>query len=428
MSADRFTMASVRRFEVIGEGVRPPVWRSILLGVLAFLGSLFSAVFSPISWQMQHDNNGLAVLVTMASFAFAMGAPVALFWRHRMPFAVTIAAALCSLAIPIGNTVAFIALAGLLGRRRGPAVWWTAGLVALTSTWVVIADALAQPRAASVLKTVFAPTNADVAARADVHPAGVAAVIVLGLGLAIGSGLLMRARREASLARGTASEQRATSDRLGDEAARRQERERIAREVHDAMGHRLSLLNLHAGALEANAGADARMAESAKLVRTSAAAAMADLRSLLAVLRDPMAADSADLPLARLADVVRESFGAGQPLSSSIFISDPERADPTLARAVYRIVQELLTNARRHAPAEQLFLTVEGGPATGVVIDSRNRYRGGWPNGEPGTSRGLTGITERAELLGGSMSYGLDDGGTTFRVRVQLPWRERPAD
>ncbi len=405
------------------------MWRSILLGLIACFGTTLSTVYSPMGWQAgrtQDSAADAALLVVLGALVFAFGAPAALFWRHRLPFVLVLAAAFIPVLLPVGNTMLFILLANLIGRRRGPAVWWTTALVWLTSTWVVVADALAQPRGASLLKGTFGPEGADLAERASVHPTVVVTVAILGFALSVGIGLLLRARREAASAQGAATEQRATSDRLGDEAARRQERERIAREVHDAMGHRLSLLNLHAGAMEANAHDDPRMAESARLVRTSAAAAMEDLRSLLAVLRDPLAADTADLPLAKLAEVVRESFGAGQPLNSSIFISDPDRADPALARAVYRIVQELLTNARRHAQGEQLFLTVEGGPSSGVVIDARNRYRGGWGrNREPGTSRGLTGITERAELLGGSMSYGLDDHGKTFRVRVELPWRER---
>ena len=95
-------------------------------------------------------------------------------------------------------------------------------------------------------------------------------------------------------------------------------------------------------------------------------------------------------------------------------------ADPALARAVYRIVQELLTNARKHAPGAQIRLAVSGGPADGVSIDARNPYQG---PAAGGSGRGLQGIAERVELLGGQLAYGLDDGGATFRVTVTLPWR-----
>jgi signal transduction histidine kinase len=413
----------VRKFQVIGSDTRPAWWRSVPLVLFAGFGSLLSLVYSPASWAMQHQQAHLGTLVVMFGLLMTAGWSVALFWRHRLPFILTIASALASILIPLGNTVPFILLASLIGRRRGPAVRWTTALVSLTSTWVVVADALAQPRGASLLKATFIPPGADPSVADRASPYAVVLIVVMGLALTLGAGYLMRSLRETANAKDAVSEQRATSDRLGDEVARRQERERIAREVHDAMGHRLSVLNLHAGALEANAE-DPRVAESAHLVRTSATAAMDDLRSLLSVLRDPMGSDLAELPLERLPEVLGDSFGAGQSMSSSIFIADADRADPVLSRAVYRIVQEMLTNARRHAPGEQVCLTVEGGPAKGIVIDCRNRYAGADKASEPGSSRGLTGITERAELLGGQMLYGLDEGGSTFRVHVELPWRE----
>ena len=395
----------------------------MLLTVFAGFGSLLSLVYSPASWAMQHHQDALSTLLVMLGLMLTAGGSVALFWRHRLPFVLTIGSALASLVVPIGNTVPFVLLASLLGRRRGPAVRWTTALVALTSTWVVVADALAQPRGASLLKSTFTVPGADPSVADGASPSAVVLLVVMGLAITLGAGYLMRSLREAATARDAVVEQRATSDRLGDEAARRQERERIAREVHDAMGHRLSLLNLHAGALEANAE-DPRVAESAELVRSSATAAMEDLRSLLSVLRDPLGSEPAELPLEKLPEVLRDSSGTGQPVNSSIFIADAGRADPVLSRAVYRIVQEMLTNARRHAPGEQVTLTVEGGPAKGIVIDCRNRYAGPNSASEPGSSRGLAGITERAELLGGEMLYGLDDDDRTFRVHVELPWRE----
>lgn len=74
-------------------------------------------------------------------------------------------------------------------------------------------------------------------------------------------------------------------------------------------------------------------------------------------------------PLTELAQVVQESFGAGAPVNSSIFVQDTEGVDPALTRAVYRIVQELLTNARKHAPGQPVFLTVEASPASTSVAN-----------------------------------------------------------
>ena len=410
----------MRQFEQVGSGARPPWWRTVpsVLAV-AFL-TLLSAVFSPAAWSSQHGGSGGVVLVTGLALLAAVMLPLALAWRHRFPFVVTLGAAGASLALPIGNALPLFALAALIGRRRGPAVWWTTAAVALSSAWVTIADAVAQPRGASFWKAWLGPVKGDNADRVDLTVPEIVIIVALGLGAAIGAGLLARSRREAASASGEVATERAASGRLGDEVARRQERERIAREVHDGLGHRLSLLTLHAGALEANSAGDPRMAQSVRLIRQTAASAMDDLRSLLSLLREPPGAELPAVPLAELARVVEESFGAGQPLSSSIFVADPDTAHPALSRAVFRIVQELLTNARRHAPGQQAWLTVQGSPASGVTIEARNRFIGGWGVGPPGSSRGLAGIAERAELLGGHVSYGVQ--GEFFRVRVELPW------
>ena len=119
--------------------------------------------------------------------------------------------------------------------------------------------------------------------------------------------------------------------------------------------------------------------------------------------------------------MIAETVDTGVPVSSSVYVDSAEQVDPTLARAVYRIVQELLTNARRHAAGQQVILEVSGGPSSGMHIDARNPYQ---PTGEQtGAGQGLRGIAERVELLGGQLVYGLDDGGRTFRVTVNLPWR-----
>jgi len=413
--------AKVMKFEQVGDDGRPPWWRSAIYVLAVSAMGFLTSVFSPLSWATQNHATGSVMLLMVLALLAVIGLPLVLVWRHRWPFVVTFVAAGASVVLPMGNALPLVALASLFGRRRGPAVWATTALVAATSTWVVIADALAQPRGASFWKSILGPVPNDTAQVADLSIGEAAVVVVLGLALAIGVGLLVRARREAVSARRVAQAERAASEHLGDEVARRQERERIAREVHDAMGHRLSLMNLHAGALEANATDDPRLAQSAQVVRESAGAAMDDLRSLLDMLREPMDADLPVVPLSELATVVQESFGAGQALSSSLFIQDPESADPVLTRGVYRIVQEILTNARKHAPHEHVFLTVQGGPAGGIVVDARNRYVGGW-GGPVGTARGLAGIAERAALLGGTARYGVDDSGA-FRVHVEIPWR-----
>jgi len=410
----------VLEYTPIPDSDRPPWWRTAgYLGATAFMG-LFSLVFSPIGRAVTPGASGAQTLILLVGLLACLGLPVLLCWRHRIPFTVTLVTAAVAVVMPIGNALLLVALSTLIGRRRGPAVWWTTAAAGLASAWVVVADSLAQPRGASFWKAWLGPQPSDYSEPYDLPALWVIGIIAAQLAVAISLGLLVRSRREARSAGEAVTVEKETVVRLGDEVARREERERIAREVHDAMGYRLSLLNLHAGALEANSTNNPRVAESARLIRETAAATMDDLRSLLAVLREPMGADQPSVSLVDLAQVVQESFGTSQPLSSSIFIQDAETADPALARAVYRIVQELLTNARKHAPSQPVALSVTGSPSAGVVIETRNRYVG-VTVAPMGSSRGLAGISERAQLLGGTVRSGLD--GTDFRVRVELPWR-----
>src|SRR5699024_4067764 len=124
------------------------------------------------------------------------------------------------------------------------------------------------------------------------------------------------------------------SQRLGDELARQQERERIAREVHDVLGHRLSLLNLHAGALQVRPGADPDEVQSAELVRQSAAQSMEDLRSLLDMLHEPSGQDTAvaDPSLEDLPAMLEETAATGISVTSSVYLDQAATADSAVDR------------------------------------------------------------------------------------------------
>lgn len=407
----------------------------------------------------------IPALAALICLLLAVVLPISLRWRWRHPFELTLAFAVASVIVPIGNSLPLVALACLIGRRRGPAVWWTTALVGLTTTWVVIWDVTAQPIGASFWKMVFAPTTAD-STRSDltIGAGTAAAIIVTEFVLSVGVGLYVGHHREqqakaaplqtpqtaawpappsapphTEAAKFTPPEQphrrpvpatQVTNDwrpsqpppqanSQADLAARHSERERIAREVHDAMGHRLSLLSLHANALAANAGEDEDLAESARLVQQSASATMDDLRSLLSLLREPADSELPKVPLSQLSEVVRDSFGAGQQVNSSIYIEDAEDADPALTRAVFRIVQEVLTNARKHAAAAPVWLLINGSPQSGISIEARNAITAVGDFSTAG--QGLGGIAERARLLGGEAHHGRE--GNDFVVSVELPWR-----
>jgi signal transduction histidine kinase len=157
---------------------------------------------------------------------------------------------------------------------------------------------------------------------------------------------------------------------------------------------------------------------------------MEDLRSLLEVLRHPGEEHGVRVAptLAELPQVIEESLSAGMAVHSTVYLDGASQAHHRLAQAVYRIVQELLTNARRHAPGMPVRLSVRGDAASGVQIQAANHCvvpsraaSGSGSAGAPTGGTGLNGIAERATRLGGEVWREVDDQGV-FRVAVWLPW------
>lgn len=395
---------------------RPPIWRTALLMAVCAFASICTMAFSELGTS---EDASLGVLTFLAAVLVVVG----LGWRHRAPLGLTLIAAGVAIALPIGTSTALVALVSLFNRRSGRGVWWATAAVALATTVTYVRDLMAPTMESSLLKMLLGPPGAAPDAPVELNWWVVPIMVALTMGTAIAAGLMRRDNRRSRLATRRARAAGRRSAKLGDELARQVERHRIAREVHDVLGHRLSLLNLHAGALEVNASGDAKLAESAALVRASAAQSMNDLRSLLTMLREDPDQDPTmrDPSLAELPDIIDESVGAGAVVNSVVLLDHADSADPTLARAVYRVVQELLTNARKHAPGAPIQLRVSGGPGRDISIDARNPYLGSGDSS--GSRQGLQGIAERVELLEGRLSYGLENDGATFRVTVRLPWR-----
>lgn len=365
--------------------------------------------------------------VFLAALIGAIVAVVVLRRRHAAPYAVTLVTASLPLILPLDATAALFALAALVRSRSGRLVWACAAVVGVATAVALVRDASGGTTDSSMLKSMTSTHPSGQAMAVDLSlwvPLIVAAVLV---GLAIGSGLFMRNRAALVATQGRADAAQRSSEQLSDQLGRQAERDLIAREVHDVIGHRLSLLSLHAGGLEVAAGEDQRLTRSASLIRENAQQAMEDLQSLLRVLREPEESIISRIAMPSLADlpvVIDETVDGGMPVVSTIYLSEAEQADPALSRAVYRIVQELLTNARRHAPGAPVRLLVQGGPGEGIRIETANRLTTQHP-GPAGN--GLTGISERVALWGGTVRHGLDEG-QIFRVAVQLPWCAAVAD
>lgn len=245
-------------------------------------------------------------------------------------------------------------------------------------------------------------------------------------------GMFVRARRVSvrERARRVASEQE-----LRVAQARQAERNRIAREMHDVLAHRLSLLSLHAGALqlrsEHNTAAPEEVAEAAGVIRDSAYQALEDLREVIGMLRaDHVRLDRSDQPperpqptLVDLPDLVGQSRHAGMRVRLDCRVDQPATAPTALGRSAYRIVQEGLTNARKHAPDAEVSVALRGMAGDGLTVEIRNPcpVHAATAPVIPSGGSGLIGLTERASLAGGRLEHGPTAAGD-FRLWAWLPW------
>ncbi|MFJ8189465.1 sensor histidine kinase [Streptomyces sp. NPDC096094] len=253
--------------------------------------------------------------------------------------------------------------------------------------------------------------------------ASLAIALLLAIAV-VGWGLLVRSKRRLLLSLRDRAQRAETEARLRAEQAQRLAREAIAREMHDVLAHRLTLLSVHAGALEFRPDAPREdVARAAGVIRESAHEALQDLREIIGVLRAGES-DDAGRPqptLAALDALVAESREAGTKVALAGRVTDPAAVPASVGRTAYRIAQEALTNARKHAPGAEVTVSVTGAPGEGLAMSVRNAPPEGEVPHVPGSGQGLIGLTERATLAGGTLEHGpTPEGG--FEVRARLPW------
>ncbi|WP_367137788.1 sensor histidine kinase [Saccharothrix sp. HUAS TT1] len=244
--------------------------------------------------------------------------------------------------------------------------------------------------------------------------------IVAGMPIAIG--LLAHAREELSARIAELAASRERERMLHAHAVRSDERARLAREMHDVVSHQVSLIAMQAGALRV-AAADPNARQVAGTIRMLSTRTLDELRQLVSVLRTTSGDDS---PQPRVEDLPQLVSSAGIPATLSVQGQVADLPAP-VSGAVYRTVQEALTNVRKHAC---------GAPTTVRVVSEVDRLsveiRNDRPEGShdcgalPSGGHGLVGLRERAALLNGELEAGpTDDGG--FSVRVTFPL-VRPMD
>jgi signal transduction histidine kinase len=247
----------------------------------------------------------------------------------------------------------------------------------------------------------------------------------------VGWGTLIRANRALiSSLRERAERAEADQARRVSEA-RTAERARMAREMHDVLAHRLSLLATYAGALAYRPDAPPdQVSRAAEVVRSGVHQALDELREVIGVLRDDslpdLAAASRPLPgIADLPELIGESRAAGMRIEMGGAAWSAAGLPDVAGRTAYRVVQEGLTNARKHAPGQPVTVTLGGGPGAGLdvsVVNPAGPPPAGLAFPVPGSGTGLIGLTERLELAGGTLDW--RNSGGEFRLRAWLPWPE----
>ncbi|HWD77592.1 MAG TPA: histidine kinase [Kribbella sp.] len=270
-----------------------------------------------------------------------------------------------------------------------------------TSIWVFAANFLATVMYAKVRHTEDWKTLLVIA-------------VILYVAVA-GWGQYIRSRRQLLQTLRDRADRAETVAKLQAEQAQLRAREEIAREMHDVLGHRLSLLSVHAGALAYRPDASTEeVAGAAEIIRASAHQALQDLREVIGVLRAPVG----ELPQPAFSDLpglVEGSREAGIPVELTFDAAGP--MPDHVGRTAYRIVQEGLTNAVKHAPGEPVTISVIGAPGNGLSVELRNPA----PDRRRGDGQGLKGLTERAALVDGRLEHGRTPDGD-FRLYAWLPW------
>jgi signal transduction histidine kinase len=408
---------------------------------------LAAGLFHVLGARSQVDDGGVFRPMDLLTYAILLAGPLALGWRRQAPvlvFAIASAASIGfgTFAAPRWTFLVapLIALAAAVKAGRGRAAFGVA--VAGYAAYLLITSVFA------------AELGVPTGARPDLRIALLLAAALVGA-MFVGSAAKARAEHMAEV-----TKTRAERARVRQEQERRQaseERLRIARELHDVLGHHLSLINVQAGVglhLMDNRPEQAREALTA--IKTASAEALREVRAVLGVLRpeEEAAPRQPALGLDRLAELTAD---AGLPVTTTT--AGEKRALPAeVDRAAYRIVQEALTNVRKHAVAgasaevaveyrdAELRLVVRNdgprptaadgagravtgllGAATGLLGGASARGRDGETavDGDRAAAggSGITGMRARAESLGGTLTAGpLTEGG--FEVAAVLPTTE----
>lgn len=330
---------------------------------------------------------------------------LALWLRRRWPVGVAVAI-LVAAALTFSGAVAFLIAVFTVGVHRRARV-----AVLITAAHFGAAMVFAWLR----------PTDSSIWQWLVLNAAVYAAVLAWAL--------FVRARRQLLGSLRERAERAEAQRELLAEQARQAERIRIAREMHDVLGHRISLIALHAGGLEVKRDLPADAVAAAGVIRATARQALEELRQVVGVLRES-AESGADMvggapptPQPTLSDIprlVEESRRAGVRVTLDMSVPAAPMPPGPLGRDAYRIVQEGLTNVHKHVVGGAATVRLEGAPGQGLRVTVSNPLPLAAPAQTAG-GNGLIGLTERVALAGGTLTHGPTEDGR-FVVDAVLTW------
>jgi signal transduction histidine kinase len=344
-------------------------------------------------------------------------------WReHRMLFVTEMALGGASYVLvffrrraPVRIALAIALMSALSGIAAGPATLAAVSVATRRVTWQVLVVGVANFAAAQTF-TTFAPFENN-------DPLITTAVNVAANAGMMGWGLYLGSRREIIWNLRTRAERAEREQELRVGQARSTERARIAREMHDVLAHRITQVSMQAGALAFRDDLDRdRLREGLVQIQGQANDALHELRDVLGVLRadDPGPAHARPQPTYDdITALVEEARTLGLDIEWTDDVDGTTPVPPATGRTVYRIVQEGITNVRKHAPGAVVAIRSTGDPRSGIRVVLANPL-GAAQTGAPGSGLGLVGLRERTELRGGRLVQRTED--STFVLDAWLPW------
>ena len=345
------------------------------------------------------DSEGRSHISTVVAVVIGVLGAVLLWWRRRWPIEVAVALAACTVLTDAVGGAELVAIFTVASRKS----WRVTGAVVVLHVLapVIWTKLWAEE---SILYTLI--------------------LSLAFVSIPAAWGIVVKSRREVIDSLRERAERAESESNLRAETVRGLERERIAREMHDALAHRISLVSLHAGALEVRPDVGAHEVEAlASTIRSNAHGALEDLREILGVLRSGGMNGPRPQPgVGDISALIEDSEKAGTQVTFVDEMPSDISLPPSTSRTVHRVIQEGLTNARKHA---------SGLPVHCGIVPMNNEIRVWLENGigaqgfatVPGSRSGMIGLTERIELAGGRIEYGIarSSSGVVYRLEAWLP-------